>query len=432
MFLRRLIAGFFCQALLCAAAFAQTTAMQPNPPPRFCINSNCVTTGSSAITNTNAYTGGSIKWNPGHYMASDSILAGSDTLSKFSSEMDDLNGYDNILGYRLFVTWGALETSKGQYNFSVLDSILNRLQTQYNKPKHLVIALMPGAFAGSMGSDDGSTIPLYIQQDSTYGASPSTGSYGWWGPSAGSYAAAIWRPAVMDRLIALIQVLGAHYDGQPNFEGLLFQEDSWIVSAAEGSPAAPDYSDSAMVTQLQRLLTAATAAFPHTTVAVENTWLQNPGPTQSFEQWMVNNRIAPASSDAVGQSAFANYNYGTNGLAWGLQAYMGIQASGSNWSAVDMRSQTHAMMDIEGPDLAGTYFAKWGAAEGFQPLDIIAALNQTYQASHAFWTHYFGSEGVWPGSGTVSGVAPWAQWSNLAPVLNSNPLTSTSYPTNYP
>lgn len=372
-------------------------------------------------------------------MASLNMLAGNDTLSKFASEMDDLNNWNNILGYRLTVTWGALEPSEGTYNFSVLDAVLNRLQTQYNMPKRLVIALVPGSFAAGLGSNDASTIPLYIQQNSAYGPSPLSASYGWWGAtsggaSSGAYAAAIWRPAVMDRLIALVQALGAHYDGQPYFEGLLFQEDAWIVGAAEASPAAPDYSDSAMVAQLERLLAAATAAFPHTSVAMENTWLGYPTSTQTFEQWMVNNRIAPSSSDTVGQSAFTNYNYANNGLAWGLQAYMGIQATaaGSTWSPVNMLSQAHAMMDVEGPDIAGTNFAQLGAAEGFQPLDIIAALNQTYHASHAFWTHYFGNEGVWPGSGTVSTVAPWAMWSNMAPVLSSNPLTTTSYPADYP
>jgi hypothetical protein len=131
-------------------------------------------------------------------------------------------------------------------------------------------------------------------------------------------------------------------------------------------------------------------------------------------------------------SAFTNYNYANNGPAWGLQAYMGIQTSGSGWTPFDMRSQARAMMDIEGPDIAGTYFAGQGAAEGFQPLDIIAALNQSYQASHAFWTHYFGSEGVFPGSGTVTQVSPWAVWSSLAPVINAHPLTSTAYPASYP
>jgi len=424
-----------CSTLLWVMTFAQAASDRPKAPAEICANNNCVKAAAAAGKSS-----GTIKWNPGHYMASEGILTGYGKLSDFTPEMDDLNNYDNILGYRLFVSWGALESAEGTYNFSVLDAMLKRLQTQYHKPKRLVIALVPGTFVGNgIGNNNGASIPVYLQQNPVYGASPVPGSYGWWGQSSGgastgSYSAAIWRPAVMDRLIALVKALGEHYDAQTNFEALMFQEDSWVVSEATTfSPAAPDYSDSGLITQMQRLLTASTAAFPHTSIVMENTWVNPASGAQSFEQWMVKNRVVPGSADTLGGTAFKKgYATAANGLAWGLQAYMGIQASGSNWSPVDMRSQTHAMMDIEGADIAGTYYASWGAPYGFEPLDVISALNNNYKASHAFWTHYFGSEPIWPGSGSVSSAAPWSQWSKLAPVINSNPLTTVSYPANYP
>jgi hypothetical protein len=398
-------------------------------------NHTSMSTGSPVLAG--AIPAGPVKWNPGHYMGSNGILTSNRTMADFKTEMDAINAWDNVIGYRVFVSWGALESAQGVYNFAVLDAILSRLQTQYNKPKRLVIALLPGSFGGSgLHEDDDRYIPLYIQHNASYGPSPTSGSFGWWGPSAAgvsksSYAAAIWRPAVTDRLIALVQALGAHYDSQPNFEALIFQEDSWIAANANTSPGAPDYSDSAMVTQLERLLTAATAAFPHTSVAMENTWLKYPTPAQSFEQWMVANRIAPASPDTVGQSAFTNFNYANRALAPGLQALLGIRNNGSAATPTDMRPQARAMMDIEAPDIAGADYAAEGAAAGFQPLDLIAALNKTYLASHAFWTHLFGAERI-VGGKTVGEVSPWAVWSNLAPVINANPLTNTAYPGNYP
>ncbi len=418
---------------LCFAAMthAQSPAEQPNPPPQICINSKCVVVPAAPAV----VTSGPIKWNPGHYMASDGILYANSTLSSVQSEMDDINGYDNIVGYRVFITWGALEPSEGNYNFSVLDAILNRLETQYNKPKHLVVVVLPGPFGSSMpSSGSGSVIPMYLQTSSAYGASPVSGSYGWWGQnsggaSTGPFVAALYRPAVMDRMIALVQAMGAHYDGDPYFEGLMFQEDAWMVGLWSG---APDYSDSQFITQLERLLSAATTAFPHTSVIMENTWLTYAAGTQSFEQWMIANRIAPGTADTLGQTAF-NMGYATSakGMAWGLQAYMGITAPGSSYNGGDLRPQSRAMVDIEGYDLSGDYFWNWGAPEGYQPADIITALNNTYQASHAFWTHFFGSEGAL-GGGTVASVSPWAQWSQLAPIINANPLTHTGYPANYP
>lgn len=413
---------------LVGTTYAQTGASRPSPPPEICVNGTCANTAVAVVApSTGSSGGGPIKWNPGHYMASDTVLGPRGTIATVQTEMDDINGYDNILGYRVLITWGALEPSEGSYNFSLLDAILNRLKTQYNKPKRLVLVVLPGPFGSTRQPSDGSVIPEYLQTSSVYGPSPIAGSYGWWGGSSGGYVAALYRPAVMDRMIALIQALGAHYDSEPYFEAMMFQEDAWMASSWVG---ASDYSDSAFVQQAERMLTAATAAFPHTSVIMENTWLTSATQTQNFELWMVNNRIAPGTADTVGQSAF-NLGYATTGLAWGLQAYMGIVTPGSAYAGGDLRPRSRAMLDVEAMDISGTYYANWGAPEGFKPLDIISALNNTYQASHAFWTHFFGSENP-PGGGTVKSVSPWSVWSNLAPVINSNPLTNTSYPPNYP
>ena len=67
---------------------------------------------------------GSIKWNPGHYMASDTVIYAGRTIAHVQSEMDDLNNQDGIVGYRAYVLWGALEPTQGNYDFSVLDAIL--------------------------------------------------------------------------------------------------------------------------------------------------------------------------------------------------------------------------------------------------------------------------------------------------------------------
>jgi hypothetical protein len=375
-------------------------------------------------------TPGSIKWNPGHYMASEAILNPNETMSKVQLEMDDIGSYDSVIGYRVFVTWSALESSQGVYDFSVLDAILNRLKTHYHLPKHMVVVVLPGSWFSNR-----SGIPLYIQQNSIYGASPVAGSYGWWGQSGSGDVAAMFRPAVMDRYIALIKALAAHYDSEPYFEAFMFQEDAWLGGAFQH---APDWTASAGTTQLKSMLTAAVAAFAHTSVIMENSWWGgDPTTTQNFELWMVDNRVAPGTADTVGQTAF-NKGYATAamGLNWGLQADMGITWSGfgttSAYSGGDLRKRSRAMLDVEGQDLAGNYYSNWGAPDGYQPSDIINALNNSYQASHAFWTHFFGSEPVMGGGGTVRSASPWAVWSTLAPVVNATPLTNTGYPPNYP
>jgi hypothetical protein len=137
---------------------------------------------------------------------------------------------------------------------------------------------------------------------------------------------------------------------------------------------------------------------------------------------MIANRIAPSAADTVGQSAL-NDNF--NLLSWGLQAYVSGGGSKVGTAVVDMRSQAAAMMDVEPFDMVGNYYQKSGGP--FSPQDILEALNKTYQASHAFWTYFAGTETFRGGS-----VPTAAKWSNLGPFLDANPLKRTAYPGSYP
>jgi hypothetical protein len=412
-------------ALCLATASAQgqsPAASKPNPPPQICVNSQCVTTSSTPPV-TSIPGKGSIKWNPGHYMASDTVIYAGRTIAHVQSEMDDLNNQDAIVGYRAYVSWGALEPTQGNYDFSVLDAILTRLKTAYNKPKRLVVYLWLYG-QGHLRQNDGSVIPLYIQQNPVYGASPVAGSYGWWGQNAngastGMYAPSLYYQPVMDRLIALVQAMGQHYDGEPYFEAVDFQENATIAQAASGYGPNALYSDGAWLAQLKRLLTASTAAFPHTSIVMDNSWFDQPASGVALQQWMAANRIAAGTADSWGQSAITTY--GTAALSDGIQTLFGVSQYGG---AVDLRPKMARMMAVEGTELEGPYFRKYGGP--WTPLDLVNGLNQTYQASHVFWTHLFGNE-LFPAP-----VPPAAKWSNLAATLSANPLTHTEYPADYP
>jgi hypothetical protein len=399
----------------------------PKPPPMLCVGSNCVAPTPGA--------GGLIKWNPGHYAGSNGSVYGGGSASTFYPSMDGaLTNYPLFKGYRLWITWAALEPSEGQYDFSVVDTILDRLKTRYGTPRHLILNLYPSGPVGHWSKNDHRVVPGYIQDTSTYGPSPVPGKYGIWGPSAdgeitGAYEPALWRPAVMDRFIALIKALGDRYDKEPYFEGMMFQEGVYHILAA-GS----DYTHADMLTQVKRMLTSATAAFPHTNVIYENTWGFGPPSTnQDFEVWMVNNRIAPGTADSIGESAFqrSGVSAATAGstrppaLNWGMAAYMGITVSGSSYSGGDLRSKARGMLDIEADDIAGTYYA--GSGGPFTPADICEALNNRYKASHAFWDKFDGTEKV-----RGQPVPDSAKWPNLAAALSKCPLQNTDYPPNYP
>ncbi len=334
-------------------------------------------------------------------------------------EMSDLNNQDAILGYRMSITWGALEPTQGNYDFSVIDAVLAKLKTAYNKPKRLVIMLFDYGMSALGGQNDGAVIPTYILQNPIYGPSPVAGSYGWWGKNAngastGQYAPALYYAPVMDRFIAMVQALGQHLDNDPYVEAILIQEDATVTqSASELGSADPHYSDDAWLTQLKRLLSASTAAFPHTSVSMANSWMRSDADTIALQEWMAGNRIAAGSADTVGQSAIDTYGVGL--LSWGLQAQIGV----AQYGGIDLRPRMAAMMDVEEPDIDGTYFQSHGGP--YAPLDVIHALNQTYHASHAFWTRLSGSQ--YPAA---------AQWPALAATCAANPLIHTAYPANYP
>ncbi len=412
-----LVVAVFASGILCLASSVSTgqtlASTVPNPPPRVCVNDQCATSTST----------GPIKWNPGHYMASDAVLTAGRTIGYVQQEMDDLNNQDAILGYRVYITWGALEPTQGNYDFSVLDAILTRLKTAYNKPKRLVIYLW--LYGGGVGRNDGSVLPLYIQQGQNYGPSPVAGSYGWWGQNAngqstGRFAPALYRAAVMDRLVALVRALGAHYDNDPYMEAINFEEDASIAQSASAyANPDPNYSDAAWLAQLERLLTATTAAFPHTNVIMDNSWFDHPAPGVALEQWMASNRIAAGSADMFGQSTIQAIGYSK--LSDGMQALIGVDPSGGT---VDLRPKMASMIAIEMDEIASERYAPIGGP--WSVVDLVNALNQTYHASHAFWTHYYGNERF------ATPVPAGAKWSSLAATLAAHPLTNVSYPANYP
>jgi hypothetical protein len=417
--MKRLIcaAAGLCFGLCLIRIGAAQAVSQPQPPTQLCVNSKCL--------NTTPDVARAIKWNPGHYMAAGTVLYAGRTISSVQAEMDDLNGQDSILGYRLWITWGALEPQQGKYDFSTVDAVLARLKSSYNKPKRLVIGLWLYG-QGALGSSDVRVMPAYIQQGTQYGNSPVAGSHGWWGKSAagastGMYAPALYNAAVMDRFIAMMQALGQHLDSDPMFEAVYIQEDATIAQAASGfTPVDPNYSDNAWLTQLQRLLTSASAAFPHTNVVMANSWFDRPASGVALEQWMASNRIAAGSADTWGLSSLQQY--GTSHLSDGVQTLMGVDPYGGN---TDLRGKMPVMVEVQSPDLAGNYFTKYGGP--WTPQDLIAGFNQMYMASHVFWTHLVGSEIV--NGGTVPAAA---KWSNLASTCAANPLTHTGYPSSYP
>ncbi len=397
-------------ALLSCGAVEAQTAQKPSPPSQICVNDKCVATPSAAAA-------GTIKWNPGHYMASYSIVKRGGQVDQ--SELNDvLNAPAQIVGFRVFFNWDALESdTQGAYTFSYLDSLIAQLKA---KNKRLVLVVLPGFFSGFRPPP----IPRYILTSSAYGPAPSGSwdglNYGWWGSSSYASGASLQRTAVNERWIALHQALGARYDNEPYFEAIMLQETSWIEGTQVG---APDLDNAAWLANRESMLEATLTAFPTTNVVEENSWTGTATLTQQEENWMSQHRVAAGNADTWGQSYISASGI-AQALPWGIAAYLGVQAPGSSITSSDMRSSIPYMADVEGPDIGATYNGTVNIPGGtWTPQDVLNALNQTYRATHAFWTRIVPSENT--------GAPAATMWSNLLPFLESNPLLNTAYPKSY-
>src|SRR5207245_1942930 len=147
---------------------------------------------------------------------------------------------------------------------------------------------------------DFSIIPAYVQNSpGTYGNAgyrvagvvTQPGKGGWWGGdgNGNTYAAAMHRPAVADRVMKLYQALASYYNGHPLVEGGFFEENSFVYGAASNN-ACPDFSKSAIQANYQSTLVGTVASWTKTHVVFENTYFGDETSTQAYMDWMYQHR----------------------------------------------------------------------------------------------------------------------------------------------
>jgi hypothetical protein len=381
-----------------------------------------------------------IKWNPGHYMLTYTQLYNSRTITVVQDEITALSKSAGVVGYKSFVTWAYLEPNENDYNFADIDAMIGSggQFTLMSPPRHLILQLNPNVFnSGSPevpGTGDDRFLPSYIVNDpATYGEavlgnsglSNPNGYGGFWVQATGGYCANLVNANVQARLVALLQAIGKRYDDNPLFEGVVLCATDDMYPVAGSGISTTEY-----ISALESILNGATAAMPQSNIAIQNAWAGEVTASQEFEEWMLEHRVLPGSSDTAGAPAWtsADHSYAPSNLSWGIQAWLGIQASGSTWTppSPSLKTLGHAMMDIQGGDITtpSQVYPQYGP---YTPLQITQACNTQYGCSHAFWTYLTASDDY---SGFT--VPTEAQWPNLLATIQANPLTNVSYPSVYP
>lgn len=383
---------------------------------RFVVSAVLLAAGCLVANTTSAATaaGNAVKWHPGHYVTSDWWHDAGTPASMASNELQVVNTSPTVRGWHGNYYWAALETGKGVYDFSVIDAELAKLNQGNPTPrKKLVIGISSSGFLHSANQDPGgflnTVLPKYLTTDTaSYGSGATAGTSGWWyGGGGGSLTAAVWRPAVNDRLIALLQALGARYNSNPDVESIVLTETASQVGTGGG------YNDNTQLSQLERMLTAATAAFPNTNVTIENNFMGNQANTSALVQFENSHRVAESGPDLLGKTAADRFSPPKE-LTWGQQCVTGYPGTGCE--NPHLVGSIAVIQNVDEPELLGTQFQ--GAGAPFTPLDIYHNGEDYLHASHLMWTYLIGrSTNNWP---------------TIAAMINAHPIQFTACPTSYP
>ena len=108
----------------------------PKPPSGLCVNDNCESVAVPA---------GKMKWHPGHYMM---IRSRHRDPAKELPYIDALANEPTVKGALVTWKWMDLEKSKGVYDFSSIDTYLNRLKGLAT-PKRLIIHVYERAWSST-------------------------------------------------------------------------------------------------------------------------------------------------------------------------------------------------------------------------------------------------------------------------------------------
>lgn len=424
-----------------------SAALSTSPAPM--MGAATVSSAVSGILSTSS--SNQIKFNPGHYMVSNSrTFSSNGNLSQRNIEIDLVKAAGpNVLGYMPYYQWGVFEpTSLGVYTWAILDADYTRL-TGIAHPgdtptgKHLCIELMMDVINSLTGSN---IVPAYVfNNPGTYGSGLNSG--GGTANGGGNGVVALWRTAVMDRVIALVQAIlnhvmpsGLKFNDDPWCEGII----SWELTSQTAAIGSSDASMASLTTQIKRWAQAAVAAATKTLVSLECNYFGSPAETLAMMQFIQANRLGAGGPDIWGATCMRNQavpsnHTSMNNLTWGQQCLCGVATTTYPSGNPDLRGTLPIMHEIQEPEMDGVQFS--GIGSPFVPQDIndcasqiLSKLNNQGGVTHLFWACL--DPGVNnrpavqdPNTKKNTGSFPGNWWSVLQ-MINQNPIAFTGLPSN--
>ena len=311
-----------------------------------------------------------IKWHPGHYV----MLSTGDSRASILNSIEEIGDEPAIAGVQVRVRWADLESSKGVYDFSDLDAYLAKVKSRPTR-KQLVVRVIDRGFNTSRSSG---IVPSYLMSSAYNGGVVRTRT---------GYAARLWEPAVMTRLIALQTAIGHRYDDEPRFEGLATEETTLSLS----QPFPAGYSHAALTEQYKRLVTAVRAAAPRSNFFLYTNWIGSATLMDDLMQTLVLTRGAAGGS-----------NIFPGDKTLGQEVWSGVHGADYRWLLALSSS-------VEGGELAS-----------FTPQQIGNWAYNELRLNHVFWVR-----NTWAGDAS-------RRWSTgILPYLRTRPPIRTRCPDSY-
>lgn len=317
-----------------------------------------------------------VKWHPGHYM----ILNGKDSVSMHLRHIDQIGAERTIKGVLVRIWWHELETSYGRYDFSSIETYLRRLRAQPT-PKRLFIRIMDRRFDNSRSY--WGIVPGYLRSDPRYGGGIVRTNKGW--------AARLWEPEVMERLIALYRAIGSRFDADEHFEGFFTEEST--LSLPYPYPAS--YSHEALARQYQRFIDQVKPAMPRSNLFFNVNWIGSSRLMTDLVQAMV-----PSSTGAGGSDTLPDR------MTLGQRVVMGDYGADYRW---------------ELPIASGVEASELGGHLGsYYPADLARYAYEHLHVHYMFW-----ARNTWLGDERQR----W--YTGILPLLRTNPPVRTRCPNAY-
>ena len=322
----------------------------------------------------------SVGWHPGHYVASTSLscAAPEKCAAQARSEWKTaLMSDGNLKGARAVYTWHDLEIAQGEYNFTVIDDDIEYLRS-LNPSYRLIIEIWTRDFSRK------AAVPKTPQDSREAGVPDYLIDAGGAVVNYNGVCAAVWRPVVMRRVVALYEALATRYDGNRAVEAVHSDEFAPPKPTTED----PTYSSAGAWAQWQVLMRAMARLWPKTNKIFLGNW---PGIGGSGESGtpITLEFARSVGFGAGGPDILPNRSIWPGDKdreTWGEQGLQGINGYGD----ADFRGTMPISYQNENP-------YQW---DGLTPSMVERYAYENLRATHVTW--------IYASATTGKGLMPWS------------------------